>query len=198
MSRGPNKQFDEQEALQAAMLLFWEKGFAATSLAELQARMGLGAKSLYDTFGNKRQLFLRVISHYTETVTRKLFDSLATRRSPLKAANNIMQTVARLDAGQHRGCLLGVVMAQAQRSDDEELAVYVEAQLRVIEDALTAAFERALQLGELAPVLDARDMARLYTAAFQGANLIARVRKDDGLSQGVSRALAALPGAAHR
>ena len=174
------------------MLLFWEKGYAATSLAELQKRMGLGAKSLYDTFGNKRELFLRAIGHYTETVTHKLFGSLSTQQSPLKSANSIIETITKLDAGQHRGCLLGVAMAQAQLSDDEELAVYVEAQLRVIEDALTAAFERAQELGELASVIDPRDMARLYTAAFQGANLIARVRKDDGLSKGMSRALTAL------
>ncbi len=180
------------------MLLFWEKGYAATSLADLQARMGLGAKSLYDTFGNKRQLYLSAIGHYTETVVRKLFVSLSARRSPLKAANSVLQTITKLDAGQHRGCLLGVAMAQAQLSADQELAVYIETQLRVIEDALTAAFERAQALGELAHGVNARDMARLYSAAFQGANLIARVRKDDELSQGMSRALTALSNSAHR
>ncbi len=54
MSRGPAKQFDPHEALGKAMQLFWAKGYAATGLAELQEQMGIGRKSLYDTFGNKR------------------------------------------------------------------------------------------------------------------------------------------------
>ncbi len=53
MSRGPDKQFDPHEALGKAMQLFWAKGYAATGLAELQEQIGIGRKSLYDTFGNK-------------------------------------------------------------------------------------------------------------------------------------------------
>ena len=189
MARGPDKQFDPEEALEQAMLLFWEKGYAAASLSELQKRMGLGAKSLYDTFGNKRALYLSAIRHYTDTVTRKLFDGLSARKSPLQAANSIMLKIARLDAEAHRGCLLGVAMAQAQLSEDEELAAHVDAQLQIIEQALFDTFERAKVLGELEEHVDSRNLACLYTAAFQGANLISRVKKDASLTRGVSRAL---------
>ncbi len=177
------------------MLLFWEKGYAAASMAELQARMRLGAKSLYDTFGNKRQLYFSAISHYTETVTKKLFGALSQSPSPLRAANSVMQKIARLDAASHNGCLLGVAMAQAQLSEDEELTNFLAAQLQVIEDALCDAFEQAQASGELAAVVAPRDLARLYTAAFQGANLISRVKTDGSMSQGVSRALETLSAA---
>ncbi len=46
MSRGPDKQFDPDEALGKAMHLFWAKGYAATVMAELLVQMGIGRKSL--------------------------------------------------------------------------------------------------------------------------------------------------------
>jgi AcrR family transcriptional regulator len=54
MTRGPDKQFDPDEALEKAMALFWAKGYAATGMAELQEQMGIGRKSLYDTFEQGR------------------------------------------------------------------------------------------------------------------------------------------------
>ncbi len=189
MARGPDKGFDPDEALEQAMLLFWEKGYAAARMSELQARMGLGAKSLYDTFGNKRALYFRAIAHYTDTVVRRLFGGLSARQSPLGAVSSVMRTIAKLDARGHKGCLLGVAMAQATLADDEELAAYLVAQLQIIEDALFDAFEHAKVAGELDDDVDPQDMARLYTVAFQGINLISRVRADTSLSSGVIRAL---------
>ncbi len=67
MARGPEKQFDPEEALKKAMKLFWAQGYAATGMAELQSAMGIGRKSLYDTFGNKRQLFIKTLQLYSDT-----------------------------------------------------------------------------------------------------------------------------------
>ena len=80
MARGPDKHFDPDRALTQAMLLFWEKGYAAASMAELQARMGLGAKSLYDTFGNKRQLYFRALAAQEELHDREDSDGLEKTR----------------------------------------------------------------------------------------------------------------------
>ena len=68
MSRGPDKQFDPHEALEKAMQLFWTKGYSATGVAELQEQMGIGRKSLYDTFGNKRQLFIKALRNLSTTM----------------------------------------------------------------------------------------------------------------------------------
>ena len=64
MTRGPDKQFDPEEALGKAMELFWAKGYASTGLAELLEVMGIGRKSMYDTFGNKRQLYLKAYGRH--------------------------------------------------------------------------------------------------------------------------------------
>ena len=198
MARGPAKSFDPAEALNSAMVLFWEKGYAATGMAELQSRMGLGAKSLYDTFGNKRKLYFAALEHYTATVVARLFADLSTKRSPLGAANGVLRSIAKLDRDTHRGCLLGVAMAQAQVQDDAELAEHIEAQLSIIESALYDTFEQAKRVGELQDDIDARALARLYTAVFQGVNLTSRIKPDATFSNSVGRVLELLVARSNR
>jgi len=56
------KAFDRAQALQAAMQVFWVKGYEATSLEDLLAAMEIGRQSLYDTFGDKRRLYLEALT----------------------------------------------------------------------------------------------------------------------------------------
>lgn len=192
MPRGPDKQFDPKAVLQQAMLLFWANGYAATSMADLKAQTGLGTKSLYDTFGNKRQLYLAVLQHYTDTVVQQLFAQLPVADDPMSAVSQVMDTMSRLDQHSHTGCLLGVAMAQAQLSQDSALAEFLLTQVQTIENALLQAFERAQVQGDLPVHVQPRDLARLYTAAFQGANLISRINTDTTFSSGVNQALQSL------
>ena len=76
MTRGPDKQFDPEIALEKAMRLFWAKGYAATGLNELLATMGIGRKSLYDTFGNKRALYIEALRRYSQTVVSEIHRGL--------------------------------------------------------------------------------------------------------------------------
>ncbi|WP_142341029.1 TetR/AcrR family transcriptional regulator, partial [Bacillus thuringiensis] len=59
------REFDEEKALDAAMQLFWEKGYAATSLSDLTARMEIQKPSLYSAFGDKEGLFEAALRRYT-------------------------------------------------------------------------------------------------------------------------------------
>ncbi len=192
MPRGPAKQFDPTAALERAMELFWKQGFAATSMAEIRTATGLGAKSLYDTFGNKRALYVQAIEHYTATVVRRLYGGLARDPSPAAAVAGLLPKIARLNASDHRGCLLGVAMAEARMSEDGELVELLRRQLRVIEDALDAAFDRAKSIGELRADVDTRDLARLYATVLHGANLVARIEEDTEPIVSAHRALEAL------
>lgn len=77
MTRGPCKQFDTEVALTQAMEVFRAHGYEAASLSELLKRMGIGKKSLYDTFGNKESLFLKALEHYAQATIRGIRDRLA-------------------------------------------------------------------------------------------------------------------------
>src|SRR5215472_8620817 len=63
---GRPREFDEPAALEAAMRVFWEKGYEGTSLDDLTAAMGINRSSLYSSFGDKEALFGRVMAHYGE------------------------------------------------------------------------------------------------------------------------------------
>jgi len=64
-----SKEFDQEKALRKAVRLFSQQGFAATSTDELMRVMAVGRQSMYDTFGDKRELFLRALETYvTESV----------------------------------------------------------------------------------------------------------------------------------
>ena len=176
MSRGPDKQFDPRKALEKAMYLFWEKGYTATGMTELQQQMGIGRKSLYDTFGNKRQLFIQALQLYSASVVRELFKELNEEGSPLENVRKLMRTLQESHSmPDSKGCLLGVSMGQFC-TDDAEMAEVLRRHIKGVEEAYYKVFMRAQEVGELDANTNIRDLARLYTAMHQGLALIGRVQ----------------------
>ncbi len=196
MSRGPDKQFDPDEALERAMQLFWAKGYAATGLAELQARMGIGRKSLYDTFGNKRQLFIKALQHYADRELRQLLSELDKEGSPLGNVRRLMRRLQETHAKpESTGCMLGVSMGQCS-TDDMEMAGILRRHVKGIEEAFYKAFKRARDSGELDPKTNVRDLARLFMGIAQGLALIGRVEETPAVPRSiVNAALATLKAA---
>ncbi len=196
MSRGPDKQFEPDQALGKAMHLFWEKGYAATGMAELQSEMGIGRKSLYDTFGNKRQLYIRSLRHYTSTVARGILGELDKPGSPLRNVRRLLRKVEKEHSRpESNGCMLGVGMAQC-RTDDPELAEIFRLHMKGVEEAYYRTFERARDIGELDADTDIRDLARLFMGIHQGLALIGRVQETPAVQRGiVNAALTALEAA---
>ena len=76
MNKGRPREFDTQEALSKAILVFWEKGYRGTSLDDLTEAMEINRPSLYSAFGDKQQLFLMAVDQYRDRyivpVVRKL------------------------------------------------------------------------------------------------------------------------------
>ncbi|MEM7603482.1 MAG: TetR/AcrR family transcriptional regulator, partial [Verrucomicrobiota bacterium] len=109
---GPDKQFDPEEALNAARDVFWERGYEGASLSMLIERMGIGRKSLYDTFGNKRSLFLKVIDHYGQQQISLIRQKLEATGSPVGNLEALVANWA-ADASEEgsKGCLFGTNIA---------------------------------------------------------------------------------------
>ena len=192
MTRGPDKQFDPDEALEKAMQIFWAKGYAATGLAELQAQMGIGRKSLYDTFGNKRQLFIKALQLYSDSVVGQIFNELNKKGSALGNVRRLMRSLEEDHSlPESMGCLLGVSMAQCP-SDDGEMAGILRRHVKGIEEAFYRAFKRARDSGELEPKTNIRDLARLFMGIAQGLALIGRVEDTPAVPRSIVNAALAI------
>ena len=175
------------------MRLFWAKGYASTGMAELQEQMGIGRKSLYDTFGNKRQLFIKALNRYWDRVGSQLFDELRKEGSPLGNVRRVMRVLEEQHSmPMSSGCLLGVSMAQF-RTDDVEIADVLRRHIKRVEEAFYEAFKRAQDMGELDRNTNIRDLARMYMGIAQGLALIGRVQDAPAVPRSiVNAALATL------
>ncbi len=194
MTRGPDKQFDPEIALDKAMQLFWARGYAATGLNELLETMEIGRKSLYDTFGNKRALFIKALDRYSQTIVSEIYRGLNNPDRPaLENVRAVMRDIAAINSKpMSPGCLLGVSMAQFC-TDDAEMAAVLRKHMQRVENAYYKAFARAQAEGDLKPATNVRNLARLFMSAHQGLVLISRVTETHELPHGtVDGALAVL------
>src|SRR6266403_1052258 len=101
------KGFNPQRALAKAMGVFWRLGYENASTEILMKAMGIARQSLYDTFGDKRALYLKALAYYrdeTHASLRRLFSSVR----PVKAAfRKLLLDLSAESRAQHaRGCLL--------------------------------------------------------------------------------------------
>ena len=168
------KEFDRESALDKAMNLFWSKGYEATSMAELLETMGIGRQSLYDTFGDKHDLFLAALSRYEEltgTPLRTCFDTAESVRGAFR--DLFMRFVRETEVEQRRGCFM-VNTAAELSALDPKAAKAVQASQRGLEALFFKALRRAHESGELPASKDPRALARFLVGALQGLRLAAK------------------------
>ncbi|MBB4004587.1 MAG: TetR/AcrR family transcriptional regulator [Aurantimonas endophytica] len=107
MARGRPREFDVDEALDKAILLFWRRGYEGTSLADLIDAMGITKPSLYAAFGNKEELFRKAVDRYAERRIATL-DAILDQPSSRCAIEGflMMFTGAEAPDGTPCGCLM--------------------------------------------------------------------------------------------
>lgn len=172
--RGRPRAFDRDAALDRAMMVFWEKGYEAASLAELTAAMGINPPSLYAAFGDKQRLFLEAIDRYTTQQNAPL-------RAALEEAPTARDGVAALfrhiaaewsNPCHPRGCM--VVTAAATCMESTELQDIMARKRAETTEMLRLRILRGMAEGDVPPQADATALADFYTTIFQGLTLQAR------------------------
>lgn len=139
------KSFNEEEVLEKAMHLFWEKGFEPTSIADLIEGTGINRGSLYNAFGGKQALFEKVLLKYDRDKRRTLLAQLEALDDPKKAIcdffdNIVADTLS--DTGK-KGCFL-INTASKIAAHDEQVSEIITNGLREIE----AFFRRSVEVGQ--------------------------------------------------
>src|ERR1700685_3765088 len=187
------KKFDPEKALAAAMNVFWRLRYANTSLYVLTEEMRVARQSLYDTFGDKRSLYLKALAHYrneTNGSMRRMFQS----------APSMKDGFARLFFGlsgerrvKHaRGSLL--LSANMERAaEDPVVSKFLRDNQAEVEGIFAAALRSAKSKGELSSRKDPEALARFFVVTIQGMRALARLKSDRlALEQVAKVALAVL------
>jgi TetR/AcrR family transcriptional repressor of nem operon len=122
------KAFDQQKAQAQAMQVFWQKGFAATSVEDLVDALGLSRSSLYDTFGDKRNLFLTVLRQYSDQVIGRMRAVMQRSPTPVAAVKMIMaDLLASANTAQGaKGCFMVNSVAELAPFDPEVTQIAAE------------------------------------------------------------------------
>ncbi|PSL28861.1 TetR/AcrR family transcriptional regulator [Chitinophaga ginsengisoli] len=155
------KRFDEEEMLHNAMLLFWHKGYNGTSPQEILDELKLSRSSLYDTYGDKRSLFISALKRYRNTVTAEIIAFLASSENIPEALKTLFQrTKAQCFVGEDkRGCFM--VNSKVELAPhDEEVATIVKENREALENAFTAAIKRGQEMGQISKDNPPRSLAR--------------------------------------
>lgn len=170
------REFDEDEVLDAAMNLFWAKGFEAVSLDDLLGAMGIARGSFYKAFRSKRDVYMAALTRYDRTVVDA---AVTTLRDPTGGDGSARVRRFLLSAGEpddsdddRRGCFL--CNAAVDRAlPDPGAAEKVTSMMRRIEDAIAAALTEVAESPGLDVAANAEGARHLLTV-YMGLRVLAR------------------------
>jgi AcrR family transcriptional regulator len=193
---GRPREFDRDVALQEAMLVFWRKGFLATSMSDLCDAMGIRPPSLYAAFGSKEALYIEAAEHYAKTIGTSIWDRL-TDGSDARACveNLLLAAVESLPecGATPAGCMV-TLAALGEEWPGEIPDIIRKIRLNCLE-MLQTRLKDALAAGELPSSTDVDRLSRFYLSVFQGMAIQARDGATSAQLKGIAEtAMAAWPG----
>lgn len=185
---GRPREFDLDKVLAAAGDIFWARGYEATSTRALTECTGLTPASLYNAFGDKRGFYLRALRYYLDQTLRERITRLEGSLSPGRAiATFFREIIARsLEDPEHRGCML-MNSAIEVTPEDPEMQRIVADETVIIERFFQRCTVAAQKNGEIPRREPAEDIARMLLALLVGLRVLARVRPDAKLLNGLVR-----------
>ncbi len=144
------KNFDVDETLDKAMRCFWSHGYEATSMQDLVRHMHINRGSLYDTFGDKRSLFIAALRRYDDQWRQSRLTALAQAHAPVEAIHRLFHDWIEhaLNDPDHSGCFL-TNTALELAAHDEEIGEIVAASQRGIEAFFHQLIEKGQASGEI-------------------------------------------------
>ena len=174
------REFDIDQALQQAMVVFWEKGFLGASLQDLMKATGLNKQSLYNAFGDKQELFLKALGLYRTRNLAALKQFLEQVPSPGAALAAFLRHSARLSEVEQcpKGCLIGRTAFDQQLAPPGAMDEVRRMQTGV-EKILTETIEQAQSAGEIGSSQEPQALALLMINTTTGI----RVMEQSGWSK---------------
>lgn len=169
------REFDPDEALDKAMKVFWQKGYANTSIEDLVNATGVNRYGLYDEFENKHGLFLAALDHYQNAVVGMLFGIVERPDASLAEIRAYFEKLLELSTSEmgKLGCLMANSASEVA-PHDKRAANKVEKFRARLQLGFKNALSNAKITGELSAQVDAEQVADFLTGIMQGLSVMTR------------------------
>ena len=161
--------FDPNEKLHQAMMLFWQRGYEATSMQDLVDTLGINRFSIYNTFGDKQALFILAIERYEKKVFNRLLKTLEPVEDGLPRLEIYFDTLAaglksQSDTG---GCLLQNSLLEGG-IDNRQILTRIRKNFLGLRDAFKVVIENAKQQKQIQSDADSALLADFLLMQVQG------------------------------
>jgi TetR/AcrR family transcriptional repressor of nem operon len=160
-------EFNEVEKIDKAMNVFWEKGYNATSMQDLVDAMQINRSSLYNTIGDKHQLFMKCITNYFDNAMCELKEKVAKEISAKSALIKVITDKAEWIVACDKGCL-GMKTTFEIAPDDNAVRIQMSKNNDTFIEFLATVVQKTMDDGEMDNTEDAALMAEYIATSFTG------------------------------
>lgn len=182
---GRPRIFNEDEILKDAISLFWTQGYEATSTENLLECMGINKGSLYNTFGSKRELFLKALDYFVSHALRSLDTKLTASKNSIAGIHEFFLEVATADNQVHqKGCFMGNVLIELSNMD-KELKEKAINNLVAMENIFYKYIDAAKKSKVIKTKEDTRVLARYLITVWNGINITRRMYPQKNILESV-------------
>ncbi|MFI5712786.1 TetR/AcrR family transcriptional regulator [Kribbella sp. NPDC051620] len=168
MPGGRPRTFDEDEALERAVEVFWRQGYEGTSITDLTTAMGVNKPSLYAVFGGKADLFRRVIAHYAEHDMAYARAAIAEPTALLVAQRFLRDNVVAVTLDDKPNGCLSIQGGVSCSAENQDVSQFLAASRLGGEKAFADRFRLAIEQGDLPADADADALARFLMVVSEG------------------------------
>jgi TetR/AcrR family transcriptional repressor of nem operon len=173
---GRPRQFDEIETLERAMQVFWDRGYEAAGMSELLQAMQISRQSCYNTFGEKRELFLRAMKHYGDTALTSVCAQMSKPGSPLGNVRGFLEGNASCACKPGaRGCMVVNSIVEFG-ADDPEVSKILRRMVTRLEGAIEKALVAAKEIGEISDSADPKQLSKFVTHVAFGFAALGKIK----------------------
>jgi TetR/AcrR family transcriptional regulator, transcriptional repressor for nem operon len=182
------REFDEASVLDAAIDKFWRNGYEATSVRDLADEMKIAGASLYNAFGDKRTLYARSLNRYLEQTFRERIRRIEPNHPPREAIVSFLQEIIRRSVTdkQRRGCML-VNSAIESAPHDPQFLKITATFLNEVEAFFLRCVSKGQNDGSISRAYSAADLSKSLLGILLGIRVLARVRPERKLLEGLVR-----------
>lgn len=175
MSIGRPREYDPAKALDAAMEIFWRRGYEGTSLNDLLIATGLSKSSFYQAFKSKHEVFRRALTRYCDDLTERLRNKLLASNSGWDFIESVMMTAVSeaRESDCPRGCMI-VNVATEFSNRDARIGKLVADGVKRVTEIFSAAVKRAQKEGSIPAEKDPTLLGRYLLSSLSGLRTLVK------------------------